>query len=238
VADEHVLDEIAAYALESLDASEHARVGAHVRACDDCARHLDDYRGVVGTLPLALDPVAPPPEAWPRLLAAAREARRRRRARAILRAARWPAVAALVASLVVWNVTLHRELARRAPGPAPGPEVEALSRRPGRIIILAGAGAPRASARIFVAVDGGGHLAISGLPPLPRGRTYQLWFLRDVAPPVAAATFTVDATGRAWAKVTVPPTFDDVRATVVTEEAAGGTAAPTGPPLLEAATGR
>jgi hypothetical protein len=52
-----------------------------------------------------------------------------------LRVARWPAAAALVILLVVWNVVLQRELTRRAPGPAPGPEVEALSRRPGRIVI-------------------------------------------------------------------------------------------------------
>ena len=190
-------------------------------------------------LPLALDPVAPPPEAWPTIQAAARAARRPRRdgTWAILRAVLWPAVAALVASLVIWNVTLHRELARRAPGPAPGPEVEALSRRPGRVIILAGTGAPGASARIFVAVDGGGHLAVSGLPSLPEGRTYQLWFVRGAAPAVSGATFGVDRTGRAWVKVTVPATFDDVWTIVVTEEPAGGSAAPGGRPLLAAAPG-
>jgi anti-sigma-K factor RskA len=143
-------------------------------------------------------------------------------------------VAALVASLVVWNVTLQRELVRRSPGPAPGPDVEALSRRPGRVITLAGTGAPGASARIFVAVDGGGHLAVSGLSPLPRERTYQLWFIRTAAPAASGASFGVDTTGRAWAKVAVPATLDDVRLIVVTEEPAPGSAAPTGAPLLAA----
>jgi hypothetical protein len=150
------------------------------------------------------------------------------------RVARWPAAAALVALLLVWNVTLERELTRRAPGPAPGPEVEALSRRPGRIVILQGTGKPGASARIFVAVDGGGHLAVSGLASLPRERTYQLWFVRRDAPAVSGATFKVDSHGRAWAKVAVPASLEDVRTIVVTEEAAQGSVTPTGTHLLEA----
>jgi anti-sigma-K factor RskA len=134
--------------------------------------------------------------------------------------------------LLIWNVTLQRELVRRAPGPAPGPEVEALSRRPDRIVILAGSGQPGASARIFVAVDGGGHLAVSGLASLPGDRTYQLWFVPRDAPAVSGATFGVDSSGRAWVKVIVPATLHDVRAITVTEEPAPGSGAPTGNELL------
>src|SRR5262249_14160936 len=146
-----------------------------------------------------------------------------------LRLARWPAVAAAFAVLLVWNVTLQRELTRRAPGPAPGPEVEALSRRPGQVVIFAGTGKPGASARLFVAVDGGGHLAVSGLSPLPRGRTYQLWFVRSGSPAVTGAAFGVDNTGRAWVKVAVPASLDNVEAIAITDEAAPGSSAPMGP---------
>jgi hypothetical protein len=132
---------------------------------------------------------------------------------------------------------LQRELTRRAPGPAPGPEVEALSRRPGRLVILVGTGQPGASARLFVAVDGGGHLAISGLPPLPRERTYQLWFIRTGASTtVTGGTFRVDSRGLAWAKVIVPASLDEVRAIAVTEEPATGSVSPTGQHLLESKT--
>ena len=73
-----------------------------------------------------------------------------------LRLVKWPALATLIASLLVWNVALEWRLAH----PPYGPEVEALSRRPGRMVILAGTGTPSASARLFVAVDGGhGHLS-------------------------------------------------------------------------------
>ena len=152
-----------------------------------------------------------------------------------LRMARWPALAALVASLVIWNVLLQQELTRRAPGPAPGPEVEALARRPGKVIILGGTGKPGASARLFVAADGGhGHLAIAGLGPLPQERTYQLWFIRAGASSISGATFTVGPHGRAWVKAAVPASLDDVRAIAITEEPTPGSAAPTGRHLLDA----
>jgi anti-sigma-K factor RskA len=238
---ERFAEDLAAYALGSLEDSEKARVDSHVASCAACERLLAQYRGVTGALPFALTTVSPPVEAWAMIRATARP----RQSRASrwpwqvsvpewLRAARWPAVAALVALLVIWNVTLERELARRSPGPAPGPEVEALSRRPGRIVILQGTGTPGANARMFVAVDGGGHLAVSGLAALPRERTYQLWFVRRDAPAVSGATFHVDHSGRAWAKVTVPAPLDDVRAIAVTEEPAPGSATPTGAHVLDA----
>jgi anti-sigma-K factor RskA len=140
-------------------------------------------------------------------------------------------VAVLVAGLLIWNVALQWRIAY----PPYGPDVEALSRRPGRMVIFAGTGAPGASARLFVAVDGGhGHLAISGLRPLPRERTYQLWFLSAHASALTGATFGADARGRAWVKVTAPASLDEVRTMAITEEPAPGSSAPTGPHLLDA----
>jgi anti-sigma factor RsiW len=241
-AHERMVEDLAAYVLGSLETEEHLRVEAHVAMCPTCVGLVAEYRGVVGIMPVGLEPVTPPESSW-RVIRAGARRRRPGRSGSLavlpkwLRVARWPAVAALVSFLAVWNVTLQRELTRRAPGPAPGPEVEALSRRPGRIVILQGTGKPGASARIFVAVDGGGHLAVSGLDSLPRGRTYQLWFARSQAPTIGAAMFAVDASGRAWAKVSVPGSLDDVRAIFVTDEPSGRTA-PSGRPLLEAQSWR
>ena len=140
-------------------------------------------------------------------------------------------MASLVVALATWNVALQWQMTH----PPYGPEVEALSRRPGRVVIFAGSSAPSASARLFVAVDGGhGHLAVSGLRQLPRGRTYQLWFLRRDAAAGTGATFNVDAGGRAWVKVTVPASLDQIRAMAITEEPVPGSPAPTGQHLLEA----
>src|SRR5262245_52945585 len=241
VTDEHPTEVLAAYALGSVEAAERASVEAHLAVCAACASRLRAYQGVAAALPMSLAPVPPPPEAWETISATVREQRSHSRVRtkptsitAWLRFARWPTVAAALAALLIWNVSLERELARRAPGPAPGPEVEALSRRPGRIVILAGTGKPEASARLFVAVDGGGHLAVSGLAPLPRERTYQLWFVQTGLPAVTGATFAVDSSGRAWVKVAVPSSLDNVQAIVVTEEPAPNASAPTGKHLLDA----
>ncbi|PYM69463.1 MAG: hypothetical protein DME10_23685 [Candidatus Rokuibacteriota bacterium] len=163
------------------------RVESHVATCTACASLLEQYRGVVGALPLGLDPVPPPAEAWAAIRAEAARRRPRGPGPASIkglpswRRVMWPVVAALAASLLVWNVVLQLELTRRPPGP----EVEALARRPGRLVILTGTGAPGASGRLLVAIDGHhGHLATAGLRPLPAERTYQLWFVRPGAPTV------------------------------------------------------
>lgn len=232
--------ELVAYALGSLPASERKGVEAHVATCAECAERLADYRRVTGALPLALPPVAPPSAAWDAVRAALRGGQVRRRADASRvarwgRASRWPAVAALVASLVVWNVVLERRIAN----PPPGPQVDALSRRPGRLVILRGRDQAMAAARIFVAVDGHhGHMAISGLAPLARERAYQLWFVPKDAPAESGAQFRVDPTGRAWVTITVARPLDDFARIVVTEEPVQGSAVPTAPYLLEAESWR
>ena len=241
---EHPSENLAAYVLGGLEGTERIGVESHVATCMTCASLLEQYRGVVGALPLGLDPVSPPAEPWGAIRAEVARRRLRGPGRARIKGLRhwrrtmWPVLGALAASLLVWNVVLQRELTRRAPGPAPGPEVDALSRRPGRLVILVGTGQPGASARLFVAVDGGGHLAISGLSPLPRERTYQLWFIRTGASAVTGGTFGVNARGLAWAKAGVPGSLDEVRAIAVTEEPAPGSVSPTGQQLLEATTWR
>jgi anti-sigma-K factor RskA len=243
VTDEHerIVDDLAAYVLESLEGFARARVEAHVATCATCARRLEEYRAVVGALPMGLTPVAPPPAAWVAIRAGARERRPRAqwRARMVLlptwRRVMWPVLTGLVASLLVWNVVLQRELARYSSGP----QVEALARRPGRLVILTGTGTPGASGRLLVAVDGvHGHLAVAGLKPLPPERTYQLWFVRPDARPGTAGTFAVDERGRAWVAVAVPFPLDEARVIMVTEEPAPGGVAPTGSDLLNAPSWR
>jgi anti-sigma factor RsiW len=234
---EHVIDDLAAYAFGSLDPAEHGRVDAHVAICASCASRLAEYRAVVGVLPLALTPVAPPTELWDALRGDAHRAHsgqpvwKRMAALRSYRPARWLAAAAVAALLLTWNVWLQTELTRYAQGP----QVEKLARRPARLVILSGAAQPQASARIFAAIDGqSGHMAITGLPVLPQGRVYQLWFVPKAASPaLTAANFNVDADGRAWVVIKVPADLDDTRAVIVTEEAAGSST-PTRPPLLEA----
>ena len=228
---DHPVDDLAMYALGTLEAPERARLDGHLAACELCARRLTDYRGVVGVLPLAFPATPPPPAAWTAILDAIRpRAPRVRRWPTLFYSVRWPLVAAVLLAVIGWNIVLERELARYARGP----QVEALSRRPGRMVILKGVAAPAANARMFIAADGGhGHMAISGLARLPKGRTYQVWFIRVQGRPLVGGAFEVDAHGRAWVSIDPPASLDDVRSVTVTEETIPGSTAPTGATLLD-----
>ena len=234
---EHVIDDLAAYALGALEPAESARIDRHIATCASCASRLLQYRGLIGVLPLALTPLAPAPDLWTTIRAELRPRdgsavwTRRSIRSTWLRRAGWLTAAAIGALVITWNLHVHTELARYAEGP----QVEKLARRPARLVILTGAARPEASARIFAAVDGqSGHMAVVDLPPLPQHRVYQLWFLPKAASPAQkAATFNVDSEGRAWVVIKVPASLDDIRAIVVTDDPAGSPT-PTGPPLLEA----
>jgi anti-sigma-K factor RskA len=228
---DHPVDDLAMYALGTLEAHERSRLDAHLAACNSCARRLADYRGVVCVLPLALSATPPPVAAWTAIQAAVRLRRARaHRWRTAFYAVRWPAVAAVLFAVVAWNVVLQRELNWYTRGP----QVEALSRRPGRMVILKGVAAPAANARMFIAADGGhGHMAITGLTRLPRGRTYQVWFIRVQGQPIVGGAFDVDPRGRAWVSIEPPANLDDVRAVTVTDEPVRGSTAPTGATLLD-----
>jgi anti-sigma-K factor RskA len=102
------------------------------------------------------------------------------------------------------------------------------------MVALIGTGSPGATARLYVAEDGmRGELAIAGLPALPAGRVYQLWFARTGGSPVSGGVFRVDGRGEALAAVAVPVALEPARAVAVTEEPAPGSPAPTGPHLLD-----
>jgi anti-sigma factor RsiW len=232
----HPRDDLAAYALGSLDATDRRRVESHLADCARCANEVREYRDVVGFMSMSLPRAAAPSHAWSVIEAATR--RTVRPARSSWRDWRRAAVSALgliAASLLVWNVALQRELTRYASGP----QVEALARRPGRMVILTAVAAGAGSARLFVAGDGGhGHMAVAGLPVLPPGRTYQLWFLLGDASARSAAVFAVDTRGRAWAIVDPPAPLEQTHALLVTEEAAPGNTAPQGTRVLQATSWR
>ena len=97
-----------------------------------------------------------------------------------------------------------------------------------RTLDLAGQpAAPEARGRLFRSAGGGAFFAAAGLPPLPPGRVYQLWFIPDAAP-IAAALLSVDAEGRAMAAVTLPERVTEDVPAALTQESAGGVERPAG----------
>jgi hypothetical protein len=87
--------------------------------------------------------------------------------------------------------------------------------------------APRATARAVWTDAAEMVFLASGLPPLPDGDVYQLWFVLPEAP-VSAALLDPDPDGGATAIVAIPEAVPLPAVMAITVEAAGGAAAPTG----------
>jgi anti-sigma-K factor RskA len=87
--------------------------------------------------------------------------------------------------------------------------------------------APRAAGRAFWSRSNGLLFAANDLPPLPAGRTYQLWFLTPGAP-VSAGLIKPDQNGRIAAAFDTPPGTPDPTGVAVSIEPEGGVPAPTG----------
>jgi hypothetical protein len=142
---------------------------------------------------------------------------------------RWVALGALVVGLLGWNLRL--QVATHGPLLT----ISHLARQPhGQVGTLIGTGAaPEASGRLYVdAEDAWAGLAVSGLPALPPGRVYQLWFIRADGQRVSGGTFRVDGRGEAALIMAAPALVEQVVGISVTEEPAGGSVAPTGRALL------
>jgi hypothetical protein len=98
-------------------------------------------------------------------------------------------------------------------------------------VIRAQVHAARASALLRLQ-DGQAQLLISGLPPSPRNRVYQVWLKGSGAPQATDALFTVSSRGDAT--VGVPGVVRGVRELMVTSEPLGGSRQPTSAPVIVA----
>ena len=87
--------------------------------------------------------------------------------------------------------------------------------------------APNASARAFWSRSRGMVFTASNLPPLPAGRTYQLWVVTAQAP-ISAGLLTPDPAGNVSDTFNTSPDVPQPVAIAVTIEPAGGLPAPTG----------
>lgn len=99
-------------------------------------------------------------------------------------------------------------------------------------VTLDGQGAAaRARGRAYFSPSTGLLFTATDLPPLPPGRTYQLWVVTATAP-ASAGLLTPDATGAATTIVDAPAITGAPVAFAVTLEPAGGVPAPTGDKVL------
>jgi anti-sigma-K factor RskA len=248
----------AVYAVGALDGDELVRFEAHLReGCATCEALVRDSQEALAasarTLPAAIPPAHVRDALVRRVQASARPRARRFRwvPWAVGTAAAALAAAAFTAGMVAARYEarmgevarqtarvrdeVRREQALLREEIASARAVAELLRDPAtRVVALTGLpGAPQASGRVVWHEKAGGRLYVTGLPPAPAGKTYELWTIAG-ATPRPAGTFDVDAGGRAVRPV-APAEDGPVKVFAVTLEPAGGTQAPTGPMVLASA---
>jgi hypothetical protein len=247
---------LAAYALG--DAEEGAAAArAHLAVCPSCQRDLREYRLVAGMLPYSASESAPRPALREQVIAAVAQAAepspdprpalhatpgvptrnpgRRRLLWATL------AFAGLALALLVWNISLQRELESQT-------AIVAQSRQNWQTMIVLLDDA--ALARYAVAADppppageypAHGHfwaspqeqvacLVVQGLPELPAEQVYQVWLVNGNR---QSSGGTFEAHNRkGWTLVGLEQPITTYRELFVTIEPAGGSAAPAGARVL------
>lgn len=256
-----VAELLPAYALDALDEDDRRTVEAHLASCAACRDELAALRESTAALALTAPALQPPPELRARVLARA-TGRAVASPPAGLRAVptgaasgprsgrawQWLAAASLViaaaSGAVLLNTTSDRAALRDALARADAALAEQSLALAERDSLLARVLGPEVEIATLTATDAVPSLrlfrdrsrdalvlAARRLPPASAGRTYQLWGIGADGQPVGLGTFNTGPDGTAIVVLNVPR---EARygVSAVTEEPAGGSAAPTTTPFL------
>ena len=234
----HVLESLPAYALGSLDDAQARRVAEHVAGCSLCQSELSAFQAVVEQLALPLKSAAPPDDVRRRLMERARaQAEPRRPAPPVRPAAArgtwvqrllpvWAVVSLLlILGLGVANLRLWQRFN----------DLEALTGPTGMraLALRSTEAAPQASGFVVVSADGqNGALVVDKMPRLAPEQQYQLWLVRG-AHSTSGAVFSVDESGYGGVRIRAPESLLTYAAVRITVEPDGGSACPTGEPILD-----
>ncbi|MCA9953794.1 MAG: anti-sigma factor [Anaerolineales bacterium] len=241
----HVTDQLAAYALNVLDADEAAEVAAHLAVCQVCQEELQAYQEVVGAMATAVPIIAPPPTLKQQLMHGIRQETRPETAvapkappsiaaptqpswwhnvrdwfqqRPILQ----PVLLLVVALLLVSNFQLRQRLAD--------------ADRPAGFgtVTLAGSAETEAATGIIIISANGlqGTLVVQDLPVLPESQAYQLWLIKD-GHYTSGGVFNVNENGYRAIWVVSEDPLASYTSFDVTLEPAGGSTYPTGNTVLD-----
>ncbi len=233
-------DAAGAYLLDALDDTEKAGYEAHLAGCSACQEEVRFLSVATDALPMGVDQLEAPPELKDRIMAvveseasllraAGPEADRVPAARQERRSRRWWSFVprsglALAASVFLIAGGALGWALRDGDGGGPAD--------PSRTVVADVT--PRGASASLVVRDEHSTLVTRKMPRPGDGRVYQVGHKRRgvAAPEPTDALFTVSLDGSA--SVDVPGSLDGVRAVMVTDEPAGGSAKPTGRLILTA----
>lgn len=246
------LDPAAAYALGALSADDAQQFEALLAGSPEARREVDEYREVAALLGLADAPAAPA-ALRERVLAQVGERKSRvLPGSGVASATRGPWLA-LAASLVLAAGLGTALVSARGRLGAVETELAARERtlaqtkgrlsereatlnsilEPGvRLFQLTASGDPDPAIQLFWNRERN-RAIVHGvkLKPVPKGRAYQLWFIRD-GKPVPSVTFRPEADGHAKVEHIRVPEGGSLSAAAVTVEPLGGSPQPTSPIVL------
>jgi len=229
-------EQTAGYALGGLSPPEREDLEAHLLTCLDCALEVRQFSELTAALAYAAPPSAPPLDLRGRVIDAVGRGPRApdvaRAATPVARARLAPSWLLAAASLIV-AVALGAYFVglRRAASEVKTVVVVLGASDLVRVDLAGQPVAPQAAARAFWSQSRGLVFTASNLPPLPSGRTYQLWIVTGDRP-IGAGLVKPAADGIVHAVFAAPSNPSKAVAIAVTIEPDGGMPAPTGDKYL------
>ena len=240
--DNHLIfrENLAAYAINALDADETAALQVHLQTCDSCRAELAGYQRVSAGLLSALPPQAPPPALKRTLAARLPSAKKTIRPRWRLQ---WSfgQFATATAFALLLGMNLFSSFQVRALQNQQDELARHLEMEQSALAMIASPGATTlpvsdgnvAGSLIVNSEKNSAILILSNLPELKKGETYQMWFIEPDDGRVSAGLFEVNRDG----SITIASldSKDSLLAYTgigVTVEPAGGSDQPTGPKVF------
>jgi len=243
-------DLAAAYALDALTPEEARQFEAFLETSPEAQRDVAEFRDVAALLALAGPERAVRPDLRDRVLARIAGERNRRIPSTALRSsgrrtasAVWGALAASLIAVVGLGAALlslrgdvarlEQTLAERQQQLAGREATLNAILEPGvELYQLTASGDPDPGVQLFWDRERN-RAIVHGfrLKPVPEGRAYQLWFIKD-GKPVPSVTFKPEPTGHAKVEQVPVPADGKVSAAAITIEPEGGSQQPTSPILL------
>jgi anti-sigma-K factor RskA len=241
------------YALGALEGEERKALEAHLAACPECARKMEEASGRMALLAFAVPPQAPDRAVKQRLMQRVAQSQR---ASPISpqeisiplslwsRPMAWAMAALLlaIASAFLWTENnrmkdqlraLNASLQQLAAEAARNRElIELASAKDSVDVVLAPAACTQMEGHVRYNPRQGLLVFTGNLPALPADKIYELWLVRESGTPISAGIFNSDATGTAAVVLPSLPAGVAAKAFAVTVEPAGGKPQPTGNKVL------